>query len=76
MNASIYVRYFVLYYVRILFISKGEYEYSYVVSVGNEEYESRTSKRSAKQPFLTEDIKMIEYPGKALLKGSDTMHRV
>lgn len=42
---------------------KCEYEYSYVVSVGNEEYESRTSKRSAKQPFLTEDIKMIEYPG-------------
>ena len=60
MHQYIYIWYLVFHYVQI---SKGEYEYSYVVSVGNEEYESRTSKRSAKQPFLTEDIKMIEYPG-------------
>ena len=41
----------------------AEYDYSYVVPKGGDEYETRTGKRTGKNQFLTEDIKMIEYPG-------------
>ena len=44
-------------------ISPAEYGYSYVVPVGSSRYEARNGKRMGKNPFLVEDIRMIEYPG-------------
>ena len=43
--------------------SIGEYEYSYVVPIGEDEYETKNGKRSAKHQFIREDFTMIEYPG-------------